>query len=329
MIIKTFLETAGNFDEREILTRFHSGIKESMYKNFPREYDDFLSDDKGIYLSLHSDYSHCDVAVMLGSWKNRDNSHHIVRQNVVKSSQCFVVVETPILGRSTSEKNKQFRVGVNGFLNNSGIFRIMDHPSDRLKALNITWDSWKNDPNGYVLLMLQLPGDASLRSINLYDWARYCIENIKKYSNRKIVIRTHPHHNIKDTDEFYKFVSTTLINEKNVSVSSGKDVSLIDDLKGAYCTVTYSSGSGVDSIINGIPTIASDPGNFAWDISSKYVSEIENIFKAGTADVQQWLNNLAYSQWSVEEMESGKVWDHLFPVIQKVLAQLPPTKKKK
>jgi hypothetical protein len=51
----------------------------------------------------------------------------------------------------------------------------------------------------------------------------------------------------------------------------------------------------------GIPTIC-HPASFAADISSTSLEEIENPRRV---DRQQWFNNLAYSQFTHDEIESG------------------------
>jgi hypothetical protein len=328
MLIKTFLETAGTFEEREILTRFHNGI--TKVENFQYSIENYLNNN-GAYLDIGQGYSNCEVAVMLGSWKNRDKNHHQVRSSVAGNASCYVVIETPLLGRIVDfTKNSHFRVGVNGFLNNSGLFYQNDCPNDRLNQLGISWNGWKHDSHGHIVLMLQLPGDASLRGINIYEWTEYCIKKIRTFSDRKIVIRTHPAHNIKESDEFYRFIIENLILTKNsnIEISLAKEKSLDDDLKGAYCTVTYSSGSGIDSIMKGIPTLAMDPGNFAWNVSSRYPSEIENLKLANDGEITQWLSNLAYCQWTVEEMEAGKPWLHLLPIISTIVENSRSKKKK-
>jgi hypothetical protein len=328
MLIKTFLETAGTFEEREMLSRFHNGIVKTQCPE--SNIENYLSNE-GAYLDIGQGYSVCDVAVMLGSWKNRDKNHHQVRASIAGNSGCFVVIETPLLGRIVEfTKNKHFRVGVNGFLNNSGLFYQGNYPQDRLEQLGISWNGWQNNKDGHIVLMLQLPGDASLRGINIYEWTEYCIKKIRSFSNRKIVIRTHPAHNIKESDEFYRFIieNLILVKDNNIEISLSKEKSLDNDLKGAYCTVTYSSGSGIDSIMKGIPTIAMDPGNFAWNVSSRYPNEVENLKLADAEEITQWLSNLAYSQWTVEEMEQGKPWLHLLPIINTIVEN-SRTKKKK
>jgi hypothetical protein len=63
--------------------------------------------------------------------------------------------------------------------------------------------------------------------------------------------------------------------------------------------------------------VAADPGNFAWNISTNYLEDIEKIKLATDDDINQWLNNLSYSQWSPEEMHNGTAWKHLSLLLKK------------
>ena len=308
MLVKIFLETAGNFEEREILTKFYNGVVKSADKNTQ------------VALELYNAYSPCDVGVILGSWKPREKNHHNVRNDVIENAPNVVVIETPLLGRMVHQQNTQHRIGINGFLNHSGVFNHSRHRNSRIKKLEIEWNGWKHDSNGHILLMLQLPGDASLRGINLYEWVDYAIKKIRSVTERAIVIRTHPAHGIKNSDEFHNLVSSVALSnlKSNVSFSIGRQKSFEDDVSGAYCSVAYSSGSSIDSVLHGIPTVTADPGNFAWDISTNYLEEIENIKLATDQEVNQWLNNLSYSQWSPEEMHNGTAWRHLSSLLTKI-----------
>ena len=320
MKVKVFLETAGNFAERDILQKFYRGVQ-SCFNGI---------DEHQVEIDIEKNYSPCDVAIMLGSWKYREKDHHIVRTSIAESSQCFVVLETPLLNRKVFEDNTYFRIGINGFLNNSGKF-VNDQviSKDRLQKLGIHWNGWQNKQDGNILLLLQLPGDASLRNTNIYEWATYAIQEIRKSSNRPIVVRTHPKHNIKDTDEFYKFVSDCSLQKiSNISFSIGKDRHIDEDFSQAYCTVAFSSGSSIDSIIKGIPTIACDPGNFAYEVSSNFPNQVESIKKESGEKITKWLSELAYSQWTVDEMERGIVWNYLLPMIKNILENPMPIKRK-
>lgn len=314
MKVKIFLETAGNFEERELLFKFYDGAK-------------LAGSRFDVKLDIGSTYSPCDVAVIMGSWKPRDKAHHVVRNSVVAAASCFVAIETALLGRKVLEPNTHYRIGVNGFLNNAGKFFVNNCPADRLHNLDIAWPDWQNFGRNNILLLLQLPGDASLRGTNVYEWAQWAVREIRKHSDKPIRVRTHPAHNPKAGDEFHDFVFDLAMNgDSGVSFSCGKTISLKQELEAAYCTVAFSSGSSIDSVLAGVPAITCDPGNFAFDISSHYIEDVKHPMQVDVATVQQWLANLAYSQWTAEEMKNSAAWRHLVPVIESI-PQMPKGKR--
>jgi hypothetical protein len=105
----------------------------------------------------------------------------------------------------------------------------------------------------------------------------------------------------------------------NVSFVNGRDRLWTDHLKEAYAVVAYSSGLSIDAVAEGVPVIACDEGNFAWQVAEKRLENINDMKLASEQQVYQWLANLAYMQWSPEEMLSGECWRHLKPTIEKVL----------
>jgi hypothetical protein len=114
-------------------------------------------------------------------------------------------------------------------------------------------------------------------------------------------------------DFFFKLHQEQLL---NISISDTSETSLSQDLNGAYCSISYTSGSAIDSVLHGIPTIAMDPGNFTYEISSHFRNEILNVKKATTEQVNRWLRKLSYHQWSIEEMQNGKAWEYLYPIVK-------------
>jgi hypothetical protein len=328
MKVKVFIQSAGEFWQHEMLMKFFDGVS---------DYFKLVEAESSISIDQGDSYSSCDVAVFFGSWKNREKGHHLIRSSIANNSKCFVCLEMPLLARKIREDNKYFRVGVNGFLNNHGTFVENDEEfsSDRLEQLDITWDGWKNIDSGHIVLLLQIPSDASLRGANIFEWARHAIDRIREQTDKKIVIRQHPLAPMRPGEEFYEFYYSS-INDKisNIEFSNPLEKTLEQDLAGAYCTVSYTSGSAIDSVINGIPTIACDAGNFAFDISSHYLDDIKNLKMAEPQTVIQWLKKLSYSQWNVEEMRDGRTWQHLLPIVTNTLLtidqiEIDPKKRKK
>jgi hypothetical protein len=327
--VKIFMNTAGHNHEREILRMMHDGIKDKLEPKNKQEFKDWKRINKelglgaGVDYAYDEKYSNCDVAVMLGSWKSeRLNIHHIVRSSIVEESKCFICIETPLLGRRVFESNMHQRVGINGFLNRAAIFgEEIDYPNDRLAALKINYTGWNKNAGSKIVIALQLAGDASLRNNDINQWCRDTVDELRLHTDRPVEIRTHPAMSAKGWGNHEELFRDFLFgNYKNISFVNGREVPWEKQILDAYCVITYTSGLAIDAVVRGIPVIACDEGNFAWNVAERKLRNIESLNLAKDDQVQQWLRNLAYCQWSPEEMESGECWSHLKSSIDKVIA---------
>jgi hypothetical protein len=52
--------------------------------------------------------------------------------------------------------------------------------------------------------------------------------------------------------------------------------------------------------------IAIDRGSMAWDMARHEIT-----LKRITPNRDQWLYDLAYKQWTLEEIAAGEAWEHL------------------
>lgn len=330
MKIKIFMQSAANEHERDILRAFGTGIDTWLRDTVPaaqRELDVVrLGRWEGMGHFEHSleyeyaeSYLPCDVAVIFGSWKPREKGTHQVRTSVANLAKTFVVIETPLLNRLTSEPNHSWRVGINGFLCRDAVWpSLPDTEADqRLEDMGIAWQGWQHNPDGHIVLALQLPGDASLRGIDINDWALRTVDKIRSVSQRPIVIRNHPMCSQRAFADHEELGRRLLLRGHNhLRFSDGLVVPWSEDIKNAYCTVTYTSGLAIDSVVSGIPTVACDPGNFAWGISENSVQQIEELDLPGTDIITQWLRQLSACQWSETEMSQGHAWQCLLPILE-------------
>lgn len=325
------MTTAGDMWEKEVLKSMGHGIEtwirqnpQSWMDNQPvriGRWDQFdLPKDANVLEYVYGEnYEPCDLAVMFGSWKPREKGTHIARNNIVSQSKDFLCIETALLGRSTSEENTHFRVGLNGFLNQEAAWPVFDSQcgNTRLARLGLTWSGWHNDPDGHIVIALQLPGDASLRGADINDWAWRTIKQIRSVTDRAITVRCHPLASARAfVDHIDVLRRVTLEQIPNIFFSDGAERSWTDDLKGAWCTVTYSSGLAIDSVLSGIPTVACDPGNFAWPISSHDARDVVSPKQENEHLVLSWLQQLALCQWTQDEMRSGEAWSFYLPLLK-------------
>jgi hypothetical protein len=96
---------------------------------------------------------------------------------------------------------------------------------------------------------------------------------------------------------------------------------LVDELDGAGVCVSYTSGSSIDAVLHGVPVICMDEGNLAYPISSHRITDLKSPYQAPTCDIDDWLNKLANSQWTEQEMLDGEAISRIFPIIETALAE--------
>lgn len=144
---------------------------------------------------------------------------------------------------------------------------------------------WKKDGSKILLCP---PSDkvASVLGIENEEWIQRISQEIRKYSNREIVIRTKPKSRAERTG-------------RNTIQSA-----LDDDI---FLLVTYNSIAATEAIIHGIPALTLGP-NAASKVS---LNKIRHLEQPIYPDRQLWLNNLTYGQFHITEFRNGIVWNHL------------------
>ena len=262
----------------------------------------------------------CDVAIMFGSWKLREKGTHITRNQIATQAKRFLCIETALLGRKTDQENSHYRIGVNGYLNQDAEWPEFDAQvgNTRLARIGVNWPGWQNTPDGHIVVCLQLPGDASLRGADINDWCWRAVQQIRSVSDRPITVRCHPLVSDRAFDGHLELVTKVALEQiADVTFSDGAVRAWSDDIEGASCTVTYTSGMAIDSVLSGIPTIACDPGNFAWPICSHDPREVTDLHYESEHRVLEWMQQLALCQWNQDEMRSGEAWLRYLPLLER------------
>jgi hypothetical protein len=176
-----------------------------------------------------------------------------------------------------------FRLSVNNFQN---VDPIIDRPSDRWEQLRLDLYSFKH---GSTIVIVP-PDRKIVHTLGLgseEQWINETIVNIKNFTDRSIKIRKRPE------PRADRLVSNTF-----------KDF-IKDD---TFCVVGYSSNALVEAAMHDIPVIAL--GHSATKSLYNYrLEDIEKIKPAYPSDKQAWVNHLAYSQFTREELLSGLAWE--------------------
>tara|TARA_B100000900_G_scaffold96326_1_gene79404 strand:- start:3432 stop:4367 length:936 start_codon:yes stop_codon:yes gene_type:complete len=249
------------------------------------------------------------------------NNRHLAYQYIQDSNKPYLVNESPAFRKFPLYS----RLGWFSYKWNDGEFGNENSPPDRwnkfVEDTNIKIKDW-NSPGDHILIMGQKEGDSSLINLyekydSFYEWVTDIIFEIRKYSDRKIIVRPHPRnlrHGQTMANRLNKKKKLNVIVSDNVDSGGiqGGD-GLDQDFQKAYCVITYNSLSAVESICEGIPTFAFDGGSMIYPIAHKDLSKLENLDY--NIDIQQWCNDVAYTQWTSTENRKGRSWAHLKPLV--------------
>lgn len=260
----------------------HDRVLEAFYEGCPNESD----------LVRGWKYEPSEVAVVFGVHKSKVPISfprgQIFRQQRERNLD-VVVLETGYINRGDGEAH-HYAAGFNG-LNGRADFRNKGMPSDRVEKLGVELKPYREGNS--VVLCGQVPWDASVDGTDHLAWIEYTAERLRSFTKRPIIFRPHP-----KAAGAYRPLN-------GVYVSTGP---ITEDLKDAHAVVTYNSNAGVEALIDGLPVFASDRGSMCWEVANRSLVSIDVPNKP---DRQQWLNDLCYAQWNLDEFRSGEAWASL------------------
>lgn len=257
-----------------------------------------------------------DVGVIQG-WVTgpADKAHLSLRNQVIQqqlaAKKYVVAVDSNLFLYATPNNPQHYlRYSFNGVFPNTGIY-CDDKPDPQRwekirKNLNIEVKDYRKTGN-HILLLLQRNGGWSMGDLDVQDWANTVIAQIKKYTDRPIVIRPHPGDSRAKHYLARKSAQCKIKFSKALTLS--ENASLADDLKNCWAAVNYNSSPTVGAAIEGIPIFVSDPiRSQCAEIANTDLSQIES---PTLIDRQAWLERLAMSHWNFEELKSGECWQHM------------------
>lgn len=148
----------------------------------------------------------------------------------------------------------------------------------------LEWTGWKHGGKK-ILLILPNPKACNFYGIDCQTWIDNTTASIKKYSNFPIEIR-----------------------EKGSRVYRNFEYSIYDAFDtGVYATVCFNSIAAVESILYGIPAFVSVPCA-ASPLANTDLANLPNPWRPSGEQILEQCQNLAYGQFTVDEIADGTAW---------------------
>ena len=220
-------------------------------------------------------------------WQGRMRANKLIYENSIKNHKPIIIIEVGNLKRGVT-----WRIGLT-HINNFGIFgNQQDLDLARPQILGVSLQPMNQHRRQEILIACQ--HSASLQwcdQPSMEQWVKQTIIEIKKYSDRKIVVRPHPRSQIRE-----KFIDAVV--EPPIKIQGTYDD--FDINYNYHCVINHNSGPGVQAAINGIPVICNS-SSLAHPVSEKW----ENLENPQLPNREEWFLKLCYTEWTVDEISQG------------------------
>jgi hypothetical protein len=223
-------------------------------------------------------------------WHGRMAKNKSIWERNLAQSKPTIVLEVGGIKRGTT-----WKVGLNG-INRDAYFGELSNDSSRADSFGLVLKDWSKEGE-FILIAGQ--HDKSLQWQNMprmSQWVMQTIETIQRHSKRPILFRPHPRCRLDAIETQYKNVYRQ---EPRQIPGTYDDFDM--QFKNIWATVSWSSNPGIHSIINGVPAFTG-PSSLAYTVANNDFALIENPIRP---DRQQWLNDYAWTEFTVEEIAQG------------------------
>ena len=225
-------------------------------------------------------------------FSGRMAGNRAVWERAMAQSKPVVVLEVGGIKRGTT-----WKVGLNG-INRDAFFGDAGNDSGRSDLLGLKLKPWRNNGD-YILICGQ--HDKSLQWNNMprmSNWVLDTISEIQKYTDRPIHFRPHPRCILPYIEKEFKNVY-----RQTPKQTPGSYDDFDIDYSNVHATISYSSNPGIHSILEGVPAFVG-PSSLAYDAANDidFLHDIETPVKP---DRQQWLNDYAWTEFTIDEIALG------------------------
>lgn len=239
-------------------------------------------------LSWRSHDHDADVGVIWSHlWSGRMRANRPVWEQFRSSHRPVIVLEVGMLKRGST-----WKMGING-VNGSAVWPWA-WDSARAQKMGLVCEPWYNKGHHVVIAMQRGDSEQWSGMPSTDAWLQRTIDTLRLHSDRPIVVRKHPRQTI----------GTPLTGTLQVPV---KLTGTYDDfdfghcLRSAWCVINWNSGPGSQSVISGVPafvgasSLAAPVANLDWT----------QIDRPNRPDRSAWLNTIAHTEWTLEELAAG------------------------
>jgi hypothetical protein len=218
-------------------------------------------------------------------WHGRMRSNKIVFEHYRKMNKPVFILEVGSLIRG-----KTWKVAVNN-ITNRGLYPIQPPYMERSIGVSLKDLNLKRRPE--ILIATQHDLSLQWQELPKTDlWVQQLVGEIRKYSQRPIVVRPHPRGTVRNLSA----IGVKVEYPKKIPDTYDKyDINF-----GYHCIINWNSGVAMQAAIEGTPVITGFD-SLAYEISGK----LQGIDDISLPDRATWFQKILHTEWTVEELAQG------------------------
>lgn len=195
------------------------------------------------------------------------------------------------------QRGRTWKIGLGG----TGIssYKFDNLLPNRSAELGLKLQPWKTGEN-IVIAMQRGDSEQWNGQPGIDQWLNTTVNEIRQYTDKNIVVRPHPRSKC-------TIPVGCLVDRPQFKTGTYDDFDYTRTLKSAHCVLSWNSGPGPQALIAGVPAFVG-PVSLASPIANWDLSQIEN---PPHPDRTVWLEQLAHTEWTVEEITFGLPFKHL------------------
>jgi len=228
-----------------------------------------------------------DVAVIWSMvWAGRMRPNQQVWNHFRSQGRSVIVAEIGMLQRGHT-----WKLGING----TGLaanYGTTLQP-DRAQVLGLSTKPWKTSGTNIVIACQRTDSEQWAGQPSIGTWLQQTIDTIRQHSSRPIVVRPHPRQGIPAVH--------ALLQKPQRVPCTYDSFDFEQSLEDAWCVVNWNSGPGSQAILNGVPAFVGST-SLAAPVANLDLTQIENPLRPCR---DQWLNHLAHTEWTTQEIATG------------------------
>ena len=240
------------------------------------------------YTVTHNDPS-ADINVI---WSVLFNGRMAGNQAVWEQKKPTIVLEVGGINRGTT-----WKVGLNG-INRDAYFSEQNNDRTRADSLGLVCKPWRSNGD-FILICGQHDKSLQWQGMpRMSNWFLETYDEIRKHTERPILFRPHPRCRLEHIERGLKNVYRQ---QPTQILGTYDDYDM--GFNNVWATVSYSSNPGIHSVLAGVSAFVGT-SSLAYDVANDidFMHDIENPMMP---ERQQWLNDYAHTEYTIEEISQG------------------------